>query len=76
MRPSYVAWIVIGLLVAIDVGVTSLIVLTQAAGGKPWHYWIGPVMTLQAALLVLALVFGYFWKVGRLEIRSTRHSSE
>lgn len=75
MKPTYVAWIVVGALIGIDIFVTSLIVLTQATGGKPWHYWIAPVLALQAAILLCLLAFGYFWKVGRLELRS-RHRSE
>lgn len=75
MRPTYVASIVVGILVALDIGVTALIVWTQASGGKPWHYWIAPFFAVQAAILVALLAFGYFWKVGRLELRS-RHRSE
>lgn len=30
-----------------------------------WHWWIAVVLTPGAILTVLAVVFGYFWKVVR-----------
>lgn len=69
MRPTPVAWIVIGIIVALDVTLSALWVLTQSSGGKEWHYWLAPLLALQTALLLGLIAFGYFWKVGRLELR-------
>ena len=33
------------------------------AFGKPWTYWLAPVITLMAVLSVLALFVGYLIKV-------------
>ena len=70
MRPSAVAWIIIGAFIGLDVLAVSLFVLTQADGGKPWHYWFSAIFAIQAAFLLVALVVGYYWRVGRLEMRS------
>jgi hypothetical protein len=74
LRPSAIVWSVIGLIIAIDLLGVTLIIWTQAEGGKPWHYWIAPVMALQAVMLLALLAFGYFWKVGRLEARGRPRS--
>ena len=30
-----------------------------------WHYWIAPVLLGSAVLMVVALSFGYYWRVVR-----------
>jgi hypothetical protein len=30
-----------------------------------WHYWIAPVLLGSGVLMVLALAFGYYWRVVR-----------
>jgi hypothetical protein len=30
-----------------------------------WHYWIAPVLLGSGVLMVLALAFGYYWRVMR-----------
>jgi hypothetical protein len=30
-----------------------------------WHYWIAPVLVGSGVLMVLALAFGYYWRVVR-----------
>jgi hypothetical protein len=30
-----------------------------------WHYWIAPVLLISGVLMVVALSFGYYWKVMR-----------
>jgi hypothetical protein len=30
-----------------------------------WHYWIAPVLLISGVLIVLALSFGYYWRVVR-----------
>jgi uncharacterized membrane protein YphA (DoxX/SURF4 family) len=36
---------------------------TLVAFGKPWTYWLAPVITLVSVLAVLALFVGYLVKV-------------
>jgi hypothetical protein len=51
-----------------------LVVLVAAPAGAQtvshhkkhlWHYWIAPVLLGSGVILVLALSFGYYWRVVR-----------
>jgi Ni,Fe-hydrogenase I cytochrome b subunit len=74
VRPTYVSLLVIGVLVEIGVFVGAILFWIASSGGDPWHYWIAPILAFQAAGLLLFLVAGYWWNVGRLEMRGRPRS--
>lgn len=69
MRPTSALALVVGLLTALAGGVLTILVLISSDGGKPWHYWISPLLALGFVALLLALAAGYFLKIGRMEIK-------
>jgi hypothetical protein len=44
------------------------------SGGKPWFYWIAPLLCLGFGLIMLQLVVMYWFKVGRLEVKGRPRS--
>ena len=74
MRPTSVIALVAGLLAALAGGVLTVLVFASGEGGRPWHYWIAPVLSIGFVVLLLAIVGGYFVRVGRLELKG-RHRS-
>jgi hypothetical protein len=44
------------------------------SGGKPWFYWIAPLLCLGFAAIMLQLVVTYWVKVGRLEVKGRPRS--
>ena len=69
MRPTYISVLVIAVLVEIGVIVAAFAFWVASDGGEPWHYWIAPILALQAAGLILMLVAGYWLQIGRVEMR-------
>lgn len=69
MRPTSAISLVVGLLVAIAVALLTVMAFAANDGGKPWHYWIAPLLSAGFAVLLLALVGAYYRRVGRLEIK-------
>jgi hypothetical protein len=47
--------------------VITMIVDRQS--GRPWFYWIAPLLALGFAGMMLQLAIGYWMKVGRLEVK-------
>ena len=43
-------------------------------GGKPWFFWIAPLLCLGFGLIMIQLVVMYWLKVGRLEVRGRPRS--
>ena len=72
LRPTSAISLVVGLLVAVAVGVLTVIAFVANDGGKPWHYWIAPVLSVAFAVLLVAMMLGYYRRVGRLEIKERR----
>jgi hypothetical protein len=57
------------------VGMTlGILAFLNRGHGKPWFYWIAPLLAFGFALMMLQLVIGYWMKVGRLETKGRRRS--
>lgn len=70
MRPTAVVSMLAGLLVAIVGGLlTVLVFVNHGDSGKPWHYWVAPLLVAGFASLLLALAAGYYVKVVRVETK-------
>jgi len=60
-----VAGLLVGLL-GLGLGVYAF---WNRSGGKPWFFWIAPLLAIGFAGLMVQLVIGYWVKVGRLETK-------
>lgn len=69
MRPSRIASLVAAVLLGLGMLALAIVSVVNASSGKPWHYWVGPLVALLVAGLLLALALGYYVEVGRLESR-------
>jgi hypothetical protein len=74
VRPTYISILVIAVLVEIGVIVAAFAFWVASDGGEPWHYWIAPLFALQAGGLLVMLVIGYWWQIGRVEMRGRPRS--
>lgn len=74
MRPSSIFWMVVALVDALGLAVVTFLLWVGADGGEKWHYWFAPILALQVVMLLALLAFGYWWKVGRLEMRGRPRS--
>ena len=70
MRPTRVLALVVGILVGLGGLTLGIIVLfADRQGGRPWFYWIAPLLAFAFAGMFIQLVVAYWLKVGRLEVR-------
>jgi hypothetical protein len=46
----------------------------ENSGGKPWFYWIAPLLCFGFGLIMIQLVVMYWMKVGRLEAKGRPRS--
>jgi hypothetical protein len=74
VRPSEITAIVLAALIGIGGAVAGIVVLLTADGGKPWFYWIAPLLSLGFAGLLVNLAVGYYVKVGRVELKGRPRS--
>lgn len=72
MRPTSAISFVVGIAVALAVVVLTVVAFAANDGGKPWHYWIAPLLSAGFAALLLTLVGSYYRRVGRQEIKGRR----
>lgn len=70
MRPTALLSVIAGIVVAIAVGLfTVLVYVNHGDYGKPWHYWVAPLLAAGFAGLMVALLAGYYVKVVRVETK-------
>lgn len=74
MRPTSAIWLVAGLVVALAGVALTIVAFLADHGGKPWHYWMAPVLSVGFAVLLIVLAIGYYLRVGRLEIKERSRS--
>jgi hypothetical protein len=51
------------------VALTAAVLVADRQSGRPWFYWIAPLLAFGFAGMMVQLVVGYWIKVGRLETR-------
>jgi hypothetical protein len=70
VRPTRIAALTVAVVVALGglaLGIITLVVDRQ--GGRPWFYWIAPLLTFGFAGMMVQLCVGYWLKLGRLETK-------
>src|SRR5215207_4794758 len=66
VRPSTISMIFAGLVVGLGGLVLCLYAFVERPGGKPWFFWIAPLLAIGFAAVMVQLVVMYWMKVGRL----------
>jgi predicted signal transduction protein with EAL and GGDEF domain len=74
VRPTTIIALVIGVVAAVTAVVLGAVALFGASGGKPWFYWLAPLLALGAGGLLVALGVGYWVRVGQLEVKGRPRS--
>ena len=74
MRPSALMMLAAAVVIALGGAVLGFGVFVDHTGGKPWFYWIAPLLTLGFAGVLAMLAAGYYMKVGRLESKGRPRS--
>jgi hypothetical protein len=70
VRPTRVLALVTGILVGLGGILLGVIVLfADRQSGRPWFYWIAPLLAFGFAGMMVQLCVAYWIKVGRLEAR-------
>ncbi len=70
MRPTRILALTAGVLVGLGGLALGIIVLfVDRQGGRPWFYWIAPLLAFGFAGMMLQLCITYWIKIGRLEVR-------
>ncbi|MDQ1520608.1 MAG: hypothetical protein QOI55_1681 [Actinomycetota bacterium] len=70
MRPTRIVALTTAVLVGLGglaLGIITLFVDRQ--GGRPWFYWIAPLLAFGFAGMMIQLCIGYWVKIGRLEVK-------
>lgn len=65
---------VLGIVVFLAGMAFGIYAFVSNAGGKPWFYWIAPLLCLGFAMIMIQLVVMYWLKVGRLEVKGRPRS--
>jgi hypothetical protein len=74
MRPSTIVAVVVGVIlffVGLALGIWAFI---ENSGGKPWFYWVAPLLCIGFGLIMIQLIVQYWTKVGRLEVKGRPRS--
>jgi hypothetical protein len=70
VRPTRVLALTVGALAGLGGLALGIIVLfVDRQGGRPWFYWIAPLLAFGFAGMLIQLCVAYWLKVGRLEVR-------
>lgn len=69
MRPTRIISMVAAIVLGVVMLAAGVLAVVNATSGKPWYFWLAPLLVIGAAGLLLALAVGYYVQVGRLEAR-------
>jgi hypothetical protein len=70
VRPTRVLALVVAVLIALAGLMFAVIVLfVDRQSGRPWFYWIAPLLAFGFAGMLIQLCVSYWIKIGRLETR-------
>jgi hypothetical protein len=69
MVSTTISMLIAGILVGIVGAVIAVIILFDHTGGKPWFYWIAPLLAIGFAFMMIQLAVAYWVKVGKLETK-------
>jgi hypothetical protein len=70
VRPTRVLAVIAAVLVGLGGLALGIIVLfTNRQSGRPWFYWIAPLLAFGFAGLMIQLCVAYWMKIGRLEVK-------
>jgi hypothetical protein len=69
LRPTTIITLIAGVLVGLGALALAVWSLVDRDGGMFWFYWIAPLLVLGVGGMLVALAFGYWDKVGKLEVK-------
>jgi hypothetical protein len=69
VRASTIVSLVTAAVVAIVALICGILGWVSRAGGRPWFYWIAPLLAIGFAGVMANLVVTYWVKLGRLETK-------
>jgi amino acid permease len=69
LRSSTIVAIIAGVAVALAGLSLGILAFVDRGSGKPWFYWIAPLLAIGFAGVMANLVVQYWVKVGRLEVK-------
>lgn len=69
MRPTTIATVIAGVLIALAGVALGVWALVDRDGGKLWFYWIAPLLALGFGGMLIMLAAQYWLRVGRLEVK-------
>jgi hypothetical protein len=67
LRPTTIVTLCTGVIIALGALAFGILAFVARGSGKPWFYWIAPLLVLGFAAMMANLVVQYYVKVGRLE---------
>lgn len=65
---------VLGIVIFLGGIALGILAFVARGHGKPWFYWIAPLLAFGFALIMLQLIVQYWVKVGRLESKGRPRS--
>ena len=74
MRPSTLLSVILAVIIFLGGLTLGILAFVVRGGGKPWFYWIAPLLALGFAGMMIQLVVQYWLKVGRLEVKGRPRS--
>jgi len=74
VKPTEVLGMLGGVVLALGLIALVVFMYVDRDMGKPWHFWIAPLLGIVAAASLVQLAVGYWVKVGRLETKGRPRS--
>jgi hypothetical protein len=74
MRPSTLISVILAIVIFLGGLALGILAFVARGSGKPWFYWIAPLLALGFAGMMIQLVVQYWLKVGRLEVKGRPRS--
>jgi hypothetical protein len=70
VRPTRTLALVVGVLVALGgIALGIIVLVADRQSGRPWFYWIAPLLAFGFAGMLLQLCVSYWVKIGKLETK-------
>jgi fucose permease len=74
VKPSEILGMAGAIFLGLGTAAIAVFMYVDRNTGKPWHFWIAPLLALGAAAALVQLAAGYWLKVGRLETKGRPRS--
>jgi hypothetical protein len=74
VKPTEILGMLGGVVLALGLVAIAVFMYVDRNMGKPWHFWIAPILGIVAAASLVQLAVGYWLKVVRLETKGRPRS--